>query len=160
MEQSNDRKGTSWTDDEVLQLLQLIQKKKTDQEIATELQRTSGAIRSRRRVMAADYHFNNKFEADKIMKLTGLNEKEINDAIERRKPSEFKRLLRLKREVETQPAEPLVPPTTFKKSYTKKEIFARIDNLESMLKDMQGKFDLLLATAASPPTAAASPRPA
>ena len=78
------RMGKKWDDDEVLKLLTSIQKKKTISEIATEHQRTTGAINSERRKLAADYWFNDKRPIEEIIKFTGLTREEIEDSIKRR----------------------------------------------------------------------------
>ena len=85
------RMGKKWDDDEVLKLLTSIQKKKTISEIATEHQRTTGAINSERRKLAADYWFNDKRPIEEIIKFTGLTKEEIEDTIKRRTAAkEFK----------------------------------------------------------------------
>jgi hypothetical protein len=78
------RMGKKWDDDEVLKLLTSIQKKKSISEIATEHQRTTGAINSERRKLAADYWFNDKRPIEEIIKFTGLTKEEIEDSIKRR----------------------------------------------------------------------------
>jgi len=78
------RMGKKWDDDEVLQLLTSIQKKKTILEIASEHQRTIGAINSERRKLAADYWFNDKRPMEEIIKFTGLTREQIEDAIKSR----------------------------------------------------------------------------
>ena len=75
------RMGKKWDDDEVLKLLTSIQKKKTISEIATEHQRTIGAINSERRKLAAEYWFNDKRSIEEIIKFTGLTKEEIEDTI-------------------------------------------------------------------------------
>jgi hypothetical protein len=78
------RMGKKWEDDEVLQLLTSIQKKKPILEIASEHQRTIGAINSERRKLAADYWFNDKRPMEEIIKFTGLTREQIEDAIKSR----------------------------------------------------------------------------
>ncbi len=78
------RMGKKWDDDEVSKLLTSIQKKKTISEIATEHQRTTGAINSERRKLAVDYWFNDKRPIEEIIKFTGLTKEEIEDSIKRR----------------------------------------------------------------------------
>lgn len=78
------RMGKKWDDDEVLKLLTSIKKKKTISEIATEHQRTTGAINSERRKLAADYWFNDKRPIEEIIKFTGLTKEEIEYTIKRR----------------------------------------------------------------------------
>ena len=83
------RMGKKWDDDEVLKLLTSIQKKKTISEIATEHQRTTGAINSERRRLAADYWFNDKRPIEEIIKFTGLTKEEIEDTIKRRTAAKY-----------------------------------------------------------------------
>ena len=78
------RMGKKWDDDEVLKLLKSIQKKKTISEIATEHQRTIGAINCERHKLAAEYWFNDKRSIEEIIKFTGLTKEEIEDTIKRR----------------------------------------------------------------------------
>jgi hypothetical protein len=79
------RLGKLWSEEEVVQLLQNIRKKKEINEIAKIHQRSEGGIRSRLRELAADYHFNDKRPIEEIQKFTGLTVEVINDAIQRRK---------------------------------------------------------------------------
>jgi len=78
------RVGKNWDEDEVHKLLQSIQNKKPISDIATEHQRTHGAISSALRKIAADYWFNDKKSIEEIVKLTGLSNNEIECAIKRR----------------------------------------------------------------------------
>jgi hypothetical protein len=85
------RMGKKWEDDEVVKLLRSIQKKKSISDIATEHQRTIGAINSERRKLAADYWFHDKRPIEEIIKFTGLTKEEIEDTIKRRTAArEFK----------------------------------------------------------------------
>lgn len=78
------RMGKKWEDDEVVKLLRSIQKKKSISDIATEHQRTIGAINAERRKLAADYWFHDKRPIEEIIKFTGLTKEEIEDTIKRR----------------------------------------------------------------------------
>jgi hypothetical protein len=78
------RNGKPWRDDEILQLLKGVQKKKTTEELAEEHQRTPGGIRSRLREIAADYYFNENRPLEQIAKFTGLDIDTISDAISKR----------------------------------------------------------------------------
>lgn len=78
------RKGKAWSDDEILQLLTSIRKKKTIDEISKIHQRTPGGIVSRLREIAADYYFNDHRPIEQIEKYTGLSTEVIYDAIEKR----------------------------------------------------------------------------
>jgi hypothetical protein len=78
------RQGKPWLDDEVLELLKGVQKKKTTAELAEAHQRTPGGIRTRLRQLAADYYFNENQPIEKIAKFTGLDVETISDAISKR----------------------------------------------------------------------------
>jgi hypothetical protein len=78
------RNGKVWNDDEVLQLLTGVQKKKTIQELAEKHERTPGGIHSKLRAIAADYYFNENRPLDQIAKFTGLDIESISDAIAKR----------------------------------------------------------------------------
>jgi hypothetical protein len=82
------RMGQPWKTDEIEKLLASIQQKKSIADIASEHQRTVGGINSRRRELAANYHFKEKRSMGDIQTLTGLTEKEIEDAIQRRAASQ------------------------------------------------------------------------
>ena len=76
--------GKAWLDDEVVQLLQGIKRKKTIQEIAEQHKRTVGGITSRLKQLAADYHEEGRPIED-IEKLTGLTKEQITETVERRR---------------------------------------------------------------------------
>jgi hypothetical protein len=80
------RMGKKWEEDEVLKLLTSIQKKKPITDIATEHQRTTGAIQSERRKLAANYWFHDKRPIEEIIQLTGLTKEQIEDTIKKRNP--------------------------------------------------------------------------
>ena len=80
-------RGKPWLDDEILQLLQNVRKKKTVEEIAEQHQRTVGGITSRLRELAAGYHAEGRPMED-IMRFTGLTEEVINESVARRKIAE------------------------------------------------------------------------
>ncbi len=82
------RMGQPWKADEIEKLLASIQQKKSVADIASEHERTVGGINSRRRELAANYHFKEKRSMEDIQALTGLTEKEIEDAIQRRTASQ------------------------------------------------------------------------
>jgi hypothetical protein len=65
--------GKPWLDDEILQLLQNIRKKKPIKEIAEQHQRTVGSITSRLRGLAADYHAEGRPIED-IMRFSGMED--------------------------------------------------------------------------------------
>ena len=80
--------GKAWSDDETLQLLQSVKKKKAHQEIATEHERTLGGITSRLRHLAGEYHKEGR-SIEAIMKFTGLTEGIIKEAIKSREVREI-----------------------------------------------------------------------
>jgi hypothetical protein len=126
------RIGQPWKDEEVEKLLRNIQKKKTMEEIAKEHQRTVGGIYSRIREIAADYHFNDNRPIEEIQKYTGLTKEEIEDAIKRRK---FNEALK-KPHVSLQPKPVIEKP--------KEEEMPTMKEVVSLLRDIQGKLNLLL----------------
>ncbi len=154
------RLGEAWSDDEVLQLLQLIQKKKTDLEISAEFQRTPGGIKAKRRQMAADYHFNNGYTIEMISKYTGLDEGEITRAIQYRQHAEEVKTKRkeLMKRLHAKAPQPVQAETVELSGEAK--LHARIDTLEGLLKDVQRKLDILLATAAPQSKEGSDPAPA
>jgi predicted DNA-binding protein YlxM (UPF0122 family) len=125
------RMGQSWEDDEVLKLLTSIQKKKPIETIAMEHERTVGGIRSRIRVLAAEYHFNDQRSMEEIQKYTGLAKEEIEDIIKRR-------------EIKNANSKQKKQPTS---AIPKKKVDEHIPNIKemfSMLKDIQEKLTVLM----------------
>ena len=122
------RMGKPWKDEEVLQLLQSIQKKKSIEDIATEHGRTIGGINSKRRALAADYHFNGNRTIEEIQKFTGLTKEEVEDAIKRRSHPK------------------LVNPNEVANTLveTSKESSTNISDVMELLKDIQAKINLVL----------------
>lgn len=135
MEEQLTNRGKAWLDDEILQLLQNIRKKKTIAAIAAEHRRTMGSITSRLRVLAADYH-NEGRSIEEIMKFTGLTKFEVNNAIEGRRISEENHSLRKKKGAD--------------KAYSFIEAEPTMKDLMVVLKDIQAKLTLLTAPAAPP----------
>ena len=126
------RMGQPWKDEEVEKLLRNIQKKKTVEEIAKEHERTLGSIHSYIRKLATDYHFNDNRPIEEIQKYTGLTKKEIEEAIKKR---EFNDALK-KPHVSLQPKPVIEKP--------KEEEMPTMKEVVSLLRDIQGKLNLLL----------------
>ena len=76
--------GKPWLDDEVLQLLQNVRKKKAISDIAQEHGRTEGGIRGRLKQLAFDYYKEGR-TIEVIEKFTGLSKEDIESTIESRK---------------------------------------------------------------------------
>jgi hypothetical protein len=135
--------GKPWLDDEVLQLLQGVRKKKTIEEIAEEHKRTVGGIKSRLRQIATDYH-NEGRSIEQIEKFTGLTTEEITDAIERRKVGEMLRERRAKEKAAAKHIDSVSKPQkqTSIKSFT--EAQPTIKDLIEILKDVQQKVTMIL----------------
>ena len=131
--------GKAWLDDELLQLLQNVRKKKTHQEIAAEHQRTVGGITSRLREIAVDYH-NEGRSMESIQKFTGLDKEVIEDAIKRREISERIREQK-KKEKAVQPAS---KPYIQQKITSFTEAEPTMKELMVILKDIQMKVDFLI----------------
>lgn len=70
-----------WTNEEEVQLLTLLKKKKPVEEIAAMHGRTVTAINLKRQSLAAEYHFNEGRSNQDIQKLTGLTAVEVEKAI-------------------------------------------------------------------------------
>jgi hypothetical protein len=134
--------GKVWHDDEVLQLLQNIKKKKTIHEIAEIHQRTTVAISSRLARLAADYHDEGR-PLEQIQKFTGLTQAEISDSIKRRRVGA---IIREKRQKDREASKAL--DTT--NSYKQKQITSFVDQqptmreLMAVLKDVQAKLNTIL----------------
>jgi len=134
--------GKVWHDDEVLQLLQNIKKKKTLGEIAEIHQRTTLAISKRLEVIAADYNSEGR-PLEQIQKFTGLTEAEIRDAIERRRIATE---MRERRKEDRKTAK--VHKTTNK--YTQNPITAFVEKQPTLadvmgaLKDIQSKLSVII----------------
>jgi hypothetical protein len=72
--------GKPWSDEDTIEILLGIRDKKTHKQIAENLKRTVGGIYSRLRLLAWEYHCENK-TIEQIQKYTGLTKDEIVDAI-------------------------------------------------------------------------------
>ena len=77
------RIGEAWTNDEEMKILSSLANSKTIEEISNEIQRTSGAIRSRLKHISLEMHKNGVKHED-ITRLTSITSAEINEAIERK----------------------------------------------------------------------------
>ena len=75
-------KGKRWHEPEVKQLLTLVRKKKSINEIALTHQRTKNAIVLKLRSLAVDY-FNEGRTTEEIQKFTGLSKDDISAAIQK-----------------------------------------------------------------------------
>jgi hypothetical protein len=125
------RTGQLWKKEEIEQLLQSIQEKKSIDAISKEHCRTVGGITSRLKVIAADYHFNDKLPIEEIMKITNLSTEQIKDAIAKR---EFKQSV-IKEGKKTSVVREKTEP---RKKVT-------IDDMYNLLLTVSGKLDILLA---------------
>jgi hypothetical protein len=132
--------GKAWLDDELLQLLQNVRKKKTHQEIAAEHQRTVGGITSRLREIAVDYHAEGR-SMESIMKFTGLPEDIIKEAIKKKEIGQRIREQK-KKEKEKAAAEAKPYVQTKISSFTEPE--PTMKEVMVALKDIQMKLDFLL----------------
>jgi hypothetical protein len=84
------RMGEPWGDEEVLQLLTLVQKKKTVDEISNLHERTVGSINSKLKSLAMEYYFNDNRPIEEIQKFTGLTKEVIEYAVNIRKERKTK----------------------------------------------------------------------
>ena len=134
------RMGQPWKDDEVVKLLTSIQKKKSIDDIAKEHERTKGGIRAHIRQLAADYHFNNEMPIEEIQKYTGLSKEDIEDVIKRREAKYSKKN-------STDSVKKKIKPTI---SHSESTDYNELTMKEvvSLLKDIQGKLNMLLEKSA------------
>lgn len=77
--------GQPWKQPELDQLLQEIKEKKDYETIAAAHKRKPGGIISRLRVLAANFHLDEKRTIEECAEITGLEISDITDAIEKRK---------------------------------------------------------------------------
>lgn len=127
------RMGNKWDDDEVIKLLKSIKMNKSIVDIATEHERTVGAINSERRKLAADYWFNDNRPIEEIMKFTGLTKEEIEDTIKRRTKNSQCNL----RDISSEKASKIE-----KSSFINDELCEDTSDMKeviSLLQDIQGK---------------------
>ncbi len=75
--------GQPWTKEETEQLLKSIQENKSVKIIATEHERTVGAITSRQKLLAIEYYTIEKKSIEDIEKLTGLSKSQIEFTIKK-----------------------------------------------------------------------------
>lgn len=75
------KKGKKWTDDEQEQMLTLIGKKKSIEDISEILERTPGGVKSHLEKMVYDSFTHNEATLDEISKWSGLTKEEIDYAI-------------------------------------------------------------------------------
>lgn len=77
--------GKPWKQEEIDQLLQEIKEKKNYETIATVHKRTPGGVITRLRVIAAEFHINDKKTIEECVEITGLEMSDVIDAIDKRK---------------------------------------------------------------------------
>ena len=75
------RMGQAWTSEETKNLLNAIRDGHPINDIATHHERTVGGIRAQLCKIAADLHFNNNASIEAIIRITGLRECQIENAI-------------------------------------------------------------------------------
>jgi len=74
------RIGVSWSQDEEVKMLQLLEDGKSRQEIGVLLERTDGGIRSRLNKIAYEMYVNG-IPRDNILKATGITDKSLSKII-------------------------------------------------------------------------------
>jgi hypothetical protein len=131
--------GKAWSDDQILQLLQGVRKKKSMEEIAEEHKRTVGGIKSRLRQLATEYHTEGR-SMEQIVKFTGLTAEEITDAVERRRLGQLLRERRVKEKAAAK--EPQSYRQSRITSFTEAE--PTMKDLMGILKDIQQKLTTIL----------------
>lgn len=122
-----------WTDEEEIQLLTLLRKKKPIDEIAALHGRTQTAINLKRQSLAAEYHFNEGRKNQDIQKLTGLTEAEVEKAISKHSVTMQPPI------VETTALPPLPPSPPDQQNYV--AVNEQLQQSEPTMKEMM---DLLL----------------
>lgn len=128
-------RGKVWSEDETLQLLQNVRKKKTYEEIGLEHKRTAGSIASRLRHLAAEYHEEGR-SIEIIMKFTGLTERAIKEVIQRREVGNTIRERKKKEKMQATLSSQQKITSFTEAEPTMKEVMV-------VLKDIQNKLDLL-----------------
>ena len=118
------RMGKPWKEEEVNRLLESIQKNTSIELIAATHERTVGGIQAELRKLAVIY-FNQKRPIKDIVRLTGLTEEQVEDAV-------------LKRSKPKPTSEPKAKPTPAPDTIDMKEVVL-------LLKDIQSKLDILLS---------------
>jgi len=76
-----ENKGKRWTDEEIIQLLTSVRKKKTHEELAVIHGRSKGAIFSKLKSLAIDYYEGEGKTVEEIQRFTGLSKEVIEQAI-------------------------------------------------------------------------------
>ena len=115
--------GQPWEEDEVIKLLASIQQNKSIEDIASDHERTVGGINSYRKKLAVEYYTNDQRPIKQIQKFTGLSQLEIEDAINRHEIREGKLSSKVKANEQKLP---------------------NISELMIIIKDIQGKLDMLI----------------
>lgn len=138
------RMGKKWEDEEDIKLLTSIQENKSIADIATEHERTIGGINSRRKVLAADYWFNDKMPIEEIMTITGLSKGEIEETIQRRSfANDFKKTkMELKKATKVAqssraPRPPPPPPQSNEITELRREVAELKQTIVEMLKPIK-----------------------
>jgi len=127
------RLGQPWKEEEVVQLLRSIQKKKSVEEIAKEHDRTVSGIKHYIRKLAVDYHIHEKRTMEEIQTYTGLTKEQIEDAI-----TKHERKDAVKKSSET--TEHIVR----KQKKATDEKMPTMMEIMSLLKDIQAKLTMLI----------------
>jgi IS30 family transposase len=118
------RMGQKWDEDEELKLLTLVQQKKSVDDIAKELNRTSGGIHEHLRKLALEYWFGDKLSIKEISRITGLTYSQIENVIQKKKNTDNAK-------GESNTIEPSENPS-------------EMSEMISLLKEMNSKLSILL----------------
>lgn len=119
--------GKPWLDDDTLQLLQNVRKKKSLSDIAREHGRTEGGITARLRQIAFDYHKEGR-SIEVIEKFTGLSRDDINELIEKRTIGD---IIRERKRAAKQAKEAVKPDNTDK--VTMKDLMNALKGIDEKL---------------------------
>lgn len=119
--------GKPWLDDEVLQLLQNVRKKKSLPDIAREHGRTEGGIRGRLKQLAFDYYKEGR-TIEVIEKFTSLSKEDIESTIESRKIGD---IIRERKRAEKQAMRPAKPRN--EENVTMKDLMNALKGIDEKL---------------------------
>ena len=76
-----ENKGKRWTDEEIIQLLTSVRKKKTHEELAVAHGRSKNSIFQKLKALAIDYYEGEGKTVEEIQRFTGLSKEVIEQAI-------------------------------------------------------------------------------
>jgi hypothetical protein len=127
--------GKSWSDDEMLLLLEEVRQNKTAKEIATSHERTEGGIYAALMKQALSYHFDQRMPVNEILKLTRVSENNFQKAIKKDKRYVGKNSTNSLTEFFETTTEELIP--TGRVITVKKKKTSEDESITTLLKDIK-----------------------